>query len=196
MFTESYVVIPRGCLRDIVTSNLPFWDDTRLWVLARPLSGFAETFSWYLVEVAPGGGTDRPDDDPDAESVLFVVGGRATLTVGDETHSLEPGSYAFVPPGTTWTLRSAGDGADAEPLTFHWIRKAYERVEGIEVPEPFVVHQDDRAAQPRPRTPRAWGPPRVVDPHDRRHHNHRNNDGVEPRGAIPVPETPRMEHGR
>ena len=110
VFTEAYAVLPRGTMTDIVASRLPHWDDTRLWVIARPLSGFAETFSWYVVEVAPGGGTDRPDDDPDAESVLFVVGGRATLTVGDETHSLGPGGYAFVPPGTTWTLRSDGDG--------------------------------------------------------------------------------------
>ncbi len=28
----------------------------RMWVIARPLSGFAETFTHYVVEVAPGGG--------------------------------------------------------------------------------------------------------------------------------------------
>ena len=61
MFTEAYAVLPRGTMRDIVTSKLPFWDNTRLWVLARPLSGFAETFSQYVVEVAPGGGSDRPE---------------------------------------------------------------------------------------------------------------------------------------
>ena len=60
VFTESYAVIPRRCMSDIVTSFLPFWTDTRLWVLARPLSGFAESFSQYIVEVAPGGGSDRP----------------------------------------------------------------------------------------------------------------------------------------
>ena len=70
MFTEAYAVIPRGVMRDIVTSYLPFWDDTRLWVIARPLSGFAETFSQYIVEVSPGGGSDRPELDPSA-------GGRA-----------------------------------------------------------------------------------------------------------------------
>ena len=53
-------------MTDIVTSRLPHWDDTRLWVIARPLSGFAETFSWYVVEVAAGGGSARPDDDADA----------------------------------------------------------------------------------------------------------------------------------
>ena len=66
VFNEAYVVIPRGSMTDIVASFLPFWDDTRLWVLARPLSGFAETFSQYAVEVAPGGGSDRPESDPGA----------------------------------------------------------------------------------------------------------------------------------
>ena len=41
IFTEAYAVIPKGTMRDIVTSFLPFWDKTRLWVIARPLSGFA-----------------------------------------------------------------------------------------------------------------------------------------------------------
>ena len=71
----TYAVIPKGTMRDIVTSFLPFWEDTRLWVLSRPLSGFAETFSQYIMEVAPGGGSDRPETDPGAEAVLFVVEG-------------------------------------------------------------------------------------------------------------------------
>ena len=41
VFTDAYAVIPRGTMRDIVTSFLPFWENTRLWVIARPLSGFA-----------------------------------------------------------------------------------------------------------------------------------------------------------
>ena len=56
IFTDAYAVIPKGTMRDIVTSFLPFWDKTRAWVLARPMSGFAETFSHYIMEVAPGGG--------------------------------------------------------------------------------------------------------------------------------------------
>ena len=69
IFTEAYAVIPKGTMRDIVTSFLPFWDKTRLWVIARPLSGFAETFSQYIMEVAPGGGSDQPEADSDAEGV-------------------------------------------------------------------------------------------------------------------------------
>ena len=40
VFTEAYALIPRGVMRDIVTSYLPHWRDTRAWLIARPLSGF------------------------------------------------------------------------------------------------------------------------------------------------------------
>ena len=59
VFTEAYAVIPQGTMRDITTSALPHWDATRAWIIARPLSGFAETFSQYIMEVSPGGGSTR-----------------------------------------------------------------------------------------------------------------------------------------
>ena len=55
VFKDAYALIPKGTMRDIVTSFLPHWDNTRLWVIARPMTGFAETFSQYIMEVAPGG---------------------------------------------------------------------------------------------------------------------------------------------
>ena len=191
VFTEAYAVLPRGTMRDIVTSRLPFWDDTRLWVIARPLSGFAETFAQYVVEVAPGGGSDRPEPDPDAEAVLFVVDGTVDLAIDGEQHRLEPGGYAFLPPGTTWRLRN-DTGANA---TFHWIRKAYDRVEGIDVPAPFVTNEADVAVEAMPDTGGAWGTQRFVDPLDVRHDMHVNIVSFEPGGAIPFPETHVMEHG-
>src|SRR3954464_6460197 len=115
VFTEAYAVLPRGTMRDIVTSHLLFWDNTRLWVIARPLSGFAETFSQYIVEVSPGGGSDRPELDPAAEAVLLVVGGGLRLTIGDGSHRLEAGGYAFLPPAADWTLHND----EAAPARFH-----------------------------------------------------------------------------
>ena len=109
VFTESYAVIPKGTMRDIVTSQVPFWDDTRLWVLARPLSGFAETFSQYIMEVAPGGGSDQPETEAGAEAALFVVEGTATLGVDGATHMLKPGGFAYLPPDVEWTLYNKGD---------------------------------------------------------------------------------------
>ena len=190
VFTEAYAVLPRGTMRDTVTSRLPHWEDTRVWVIARPLSGFAETFSWYVVEVAPGGGSSAPEPSDEAEAVLFVVGGTVALTVGGVLHRVGAGGYAFLPPGTTWTLRNDSD-ANA---TFHWIRKAYERVDGVAVPEAFVTHESDVPVRPMPGTD-AWGTQRFVDPDDVRHDMHVNIVSFEPGGAIPFPETHVMEHG-
>jgi (S)-ureidoglycine aminohydrolase len=191
VFTEAYAVLPRGTMTDIVTSALPFWDDTRLWVIARPLSGFAETFSQYIVEVSPGGGSDQPEADPDAEGVILVVAGSLTLTLDGEGHELGEGGYAFLPPGQVWTLRNNG----TDKATFHWIRKAYQRVDGVDVPEAFVTNEADVEGREMPDTNGAWTTQRFVDPADVRHDMHVNIVNFEPGGAIPFPETHVMEHG-
>ncbi len=191
VFTEAYAVLPRGTMRDIVTSKLPFWEGTRLWVIARPLSGFAETFSQYIVEVSPGGGSDKPELDAGAEGVLFVVEGALTLSIEGEKHDLAPGGYAFLPPGSAWTLHNTSD----QVARFHWIRKAYQRVEGIEVPDAFVTNEVDVEGGEMPGTNGAWKTQRFVDPDDVRHDMHVNIVSFEPGGAIPFPETHVMEHG-
>lgn len=191
MFTEAYAVIPRGTLRDIVTSRLPFWEGTRLWVLARPLSGFAETFSQYVVETLPGGGSDRPESDPDAESVLFLMEGELTLVIDGRSHVMGPGGYAFIPPRASWTVRSTGEAA----ASWHWIRKRYQRVEGLEAPEPFVTNERDIVPTPMPGTDGTWATSRFVDPDDVRHDMHVTIVTFEPGGSIPFAETHVMEHG-
>ena len=191
MFTEAYAVIPRGTMSDIVTSYLPNWTETRLWVLARPLSGFAETFSQYIVEVSAGGGSDLPEDNPEAEGVLFVVDGQMMVTIGDEHHKLETGGYAFLPPGARWTLHNPG----SDPLRFHWIRKAYQKVDGLEVPPPFVTNERDVEPIPMPDTDGAWVTSRFVDPSDLRHDMHVNIVTFRPGAVIPFAETHVMEHG-
>ncbi|MDN5820526.1 MAG: (S)-ureidoglycine aminohydrolase, partial [Brachybacterium sp.] len=188
---ESYAVIPHGTLRDIVTSRLPFWDRTRLWVLARPLSGFAETFSQYLMEVAPGGGSESPETDPEAESVLFLMDGELTVVIDGATHTMGPGGYAFIPPETAWSVRNTG----ASPATWHWIRKRYQRVDGIELPTAFVTNEQDISPTPMPDTDGAWATTRFVDPDDLRHDMHVTVVSFEPGGTIPFAETHVMEHG-
>jgi (S)-ureidoglycine aminohydrolase len=191
MFTEAFAVLPRGTMTDIVTSALPFWTDTRLWVIARPLSGFAETFSQYIVEVAPGGGSEAPEADPNAEAVVFIVEGSPRVTMGEQTHQLEPGGYAYLPPGAQWTFHNPGD----EAARFHWIRKAYQQVPGVEPPEVFVTNERDIEPIPMPGTAGAWTTTRFVDQTDVRHDMHVNIVNFEPGGAIPFPETHVMEHG-
>jgi (S)-ureidoglycine aminohydrolase len=191
VFAEAYAVIPKGVMRDIVTSYLPHWRGTRAWIIARPLSGFAETFSQYIMEVAPGGGSDRPEPDPEAEGVLFVVEGGLSLTLAGQTHAMTPGGYAYIPPGSEWTLRNAG----AEPVRFHWIRKAYEEVEGLGLPDPLVLNEGDIAPTPMPGTEGKWATTRFVDPADLRHDMHVTIVTFGPGAVIPFAETHVMEHG-
>ena len=191
VFTEAYAVIPKGTMRDIVTSFLPHWESTRLWVLSRPLSGFAETFSQYIMEVHPGGGSDQPESDPNAEAVLFVTEGSAALDVAGSGYALEPGGYAYLPPGLHWKLRNSG----ASPLRFHWIRKSYQEVEGLSRPDAFVTNDADIEPIPMPGTEGRWATTRFVDPEDLRHDMHVNIVTFEPGGLIPFAETHVMEHG-
>ncbi len=191
IFTEAYAVIPRGVMTDIVTSALPHWEGTRAWVLARPLSGFAETFSQYAMEVAPGGGSERPEPDPRAEGVIFVTGGELTLTIARAEHVMEAGGYAYLPAGASWSVKNRGRDA----ATFQWVRKAYEAAEGIAAPDAFVTREADVPLSPMPGTDGRWATQRFVDPGDLSHDMHVNIVTFEPGGVIPFAETHVMEHG-
>ncbi len=191
MFTDAYAVIPKGTMRDIVTSFLPFWEGTRLWVLSRPLSGFAETFSQYIMEVQPGGGSDTPETDPNAEGVIFVVEGTVSLTLNETAHILETGGYAYIPPGSDWTLHNQGDAV----ARFHWVRKAYQSVTGLPAPDPIITNERDVTPVEMPGTEGRWSTTRFIDPQDLRHDMHVNIVNFEPGGVIPFLETHVMEHG-
>lgn len=191
VFTEAYAVIPKGVMRDIVTSFLPHWNKTRAWVLARPLTGFAETFAQMIVEIAPGGGSNGPEPEAGVQGVLFVVGGAVVVTLDGVEHALGLGGYAYLPAGCGWTIANRG----TEPATFHWVRKRYASVEGIERPEAFFTSDASVAPTPMPGTEGRWATTRFVDPSDLRHDMHVNIVTFQPGACIPFAETHVMEHG-
>jgi (S)-ureidoglycine aminohydrolase len=191
VFTDAYAVIPRGTMMDIVTSAFPFWDKTRAWILARPLSGFAETFSQYIMEVAPGGGSETPEPDPRVQGVIFVTEGSVEISLDGRSHTLTEGGYAYLPAGQRWSLRNRGEAA----ASFHWIRKRYEDVEGLDRPEALFLNEADIAPSVMPDTNGAWATTRFVDPADLRHDMHVTIVTFEPGGCIPFAETHVMEHG-
>ena len=191
IFTEAYAVIPASVQRDIVTSLLPNWQSHRAWILARPLSGFAETFAQYAVEVYPGGGSSTPETDPDAQAAMFVVDGTMRLTIGAESHDLGAGAFAYVPAGAPWTLWNTGDGT----AKFHWIRKKYTKLRGIQIPGPFVLHESEVPEAPMPNAGDTWTTQRFIDPLDMRHDFHVNIVNFRDGGRIPFAETHVMEHG-
>lgn len=191
VFTDAYAVIPKGVMQDIVTSQLPHWNGTRAWIIARPLSGFAETFSQYIMEVQPGGGSENPEPDPQAQGVLFITEGELNLKLAGESHVLQPGGYAYIPPGSEWSLKNSGDA----PARFHWVRKAYEYAAGLEVPAPLITSDQQVAPTVMPDTEGKWATTRFVDPNDLRHDMHVTIVTLQPGAVIPFLETHVMEHG-
>ncbi|MDI3338438.1 bifunctional allantoicase/(S)-ureidoglycine aminohydrolase [Defluviimonas aestuarii] len=191
VFTEAYCVIPKGCFSDIVTSALPGWKNTRLWLIARPMSGFAETFSQYVMEVGPGGGSDLPEPDPVAQGVIFVTDGEVRLSLDGTWHDLGTGGYAYIPPGCDWKLHNGTD----HPARFHWVRKLYEYAPGIAAPKAFVTSDKDVKPVAMPDTGGRWATTRFADPDDIAHDMHVNIVTFQPGGVIPFEETHVMEHG-
>ena len=194
VFTEAYAVIPRGTMRDIVTSALPFWEGTRLWVLSRPLSGFAETFSQYIMEVQPGGGSDRPDTDTGAEGVPVRDRGPGRLADG-RGRAPRAGS-----PGALPTCRRARTGPCGPRATSRrgstGFRRLYEAVSpGSTCPRCWC--RATMTSRPRPcrARRRRWATTRFVDPADLRHDMHVTIVTFQPGGVIPFAETHVMEHG-
>ncbi|WP_309108660.1 bifunctional allantoicase/(S)-ureidoglycine aminohydrolase [Arthrobacter sp.] len=187
---EAYTVIPKGALRDIVTSNLPGWNQSRAWIIARPIAGFATTFSQLIVEVAPGGGSQKPEAESGVEGVIFLTRGQLGLTLDGDLHHLEAGGYAYLAAGSDWSIRNSS----GEAATFQWIRKAYEPLEGFQA-KSFVTSDQAVEARPMPGTNGAWATTRFVDPDDLAHDMHVNIVTFQPGGTIPFAETHVMEHG-
>ncbi|MEZ2370118.1 bifunctional allantoicase/(S)-ureidoglycine aminohydrolase [Arthrobacter sp. RCC_34] len=188
--TEAYTVIPKGVLTDIVTSLLPGFTNTRSWIIARPISGFATTFSQLIVEVGPGGGAPKAEFESGVEGVIFVVKGTLTLNLKGEQHVMEEGGYAYLAAGDEWGVENtSGDIA-----TFHWIRKAYDRLEGYEATS-FVTNEKDVEGTAMPDTDGVWKTQRFVPSDDLAHDMQVNIVTFQPGGVIPFPETHVMEHG-
>lgn len=186
-----YIVIPRQVMRDIVFSLLPHWEKTISWILSRPLTGFSETFSHYIMDVVPGGGSEFPEPDLEVESVIFVTHGSCTITIDSKPHRMGPGGYGYLPPNCRWNFKSDGE----ENCVFHWIRKRYEVVDDVPVPEPFFKNETEITPQVMPHTEGRWSTTRFVQPDDLRHDMHVNIVNFEPGATIPFLETHVMEHG-
>ena len=191
-FTEAYAVLPRGTMRDIVTSALPFWEDTRLWVIARPLSGLRRD----VLAVHRRGVARRRQRQARAGPGRRgrPLRRRGRRPAHDRGRGARPRTRRLRLPARRLHVDAARP-TRSETARFHWIRKAYERVEGIDVPEPFVTNEVDVPGGEMPGTEGRWTTQRFVDPADVRHDMHVNIVNFEPGGVIPFPETHVMEHG-
>ncbi|MDE0030143.1 MAG: cupin domain-containing protein [Deltaproteobacteria bacterium] len=86
-----------------------------LYPCVEPRTTGTRHFSMGLQQVDPHSEIPLHSHD-DFEEILFVFGGRATATVGNETAEIVPGSVVFIPPRTNHGFVNDHD----EPLWITW----------------------------------------------------------------------------
>lgn len=91
-------------------------------VEARTVAGARETTIQVLISaqegphfalrkfsMQKGGGMPRHTNTVEHEQ--YVLGGEATITIGDETHRVTVGDVVFIPAGAAHSYENTGDGA-------------------------------------------------------------------------------------
>lgn len=110
---RNYAILPP---EGVAVSVLPEWRDTVARVLAAPAMG--ARFAEYLLEVAPGGGSEQALRE-DMQMFLYVLEGTAELDLNGKAHRLGPGGFAYGRPGTRFALRASS------PLRVLWLKKVH-----------------------------------------------------------------------
>ena len=158
VFTEAYAMIPRGTHARHHRQPLPHWDAPGCGCWPGRCRASPRPSASTSSRCGPAAARPARATDPDAEAVLFVVGGTVALTVDGDDH-------AWAPAATPTSAGRPGRCAttDGRAATFHWIRKAYERVDGVDAPG-VRDPEHDVARSPMPDTDGAWATQRFVDP--------------------------------
>ncbi|MGO7675363.1 cupin domain-containing protein, partial [Rhizobium ruizarguesonis] len=99
-----------------------------------------------------------------------VVEGEMTVELDGNSHALRAGSLAYLPAGSVWRLKNGSSTA----AKFHWIRKAFQEVEGLEPPPAIFTHEDQHTISAMPDNDGRWGTTRFIDPADVRYDMHVN----------------------
>jgi len=122
----------------VLTSRLPNYDKTVVRFLAGPVLGAC--FVQFILEVERGGGAIRPTREEGVQHFYLVLSGAAEIRIsGGAARPLPQGSFAYLPPGTEFTLRAAGDS----PARILGLRKRYETAPDVSPPEAIVSSLDE-----------------------------------------------------
>jgi (S)-ureidoglycine aminohydrolase len=124
-----------------VFSGLPGFQDVRAQVMGAPQLG--AKFVEYELFVDAGGKTLAPRCE-NLEHFFYVLEGGLSFETSGVVHALEPGCFAWLPPQTVFSFVNKTQ-AQARLV---WIRRPYEKVEGIDVPAEIIRHQSEVSADP------------------------------------------------
>ncbi len=134
----SYMLFPKA---NRVEHNLPGFDGVQAQVLAAPQLG--AKFVEHELLVHPNGKTSKPVEQA-YEQFLFVLEGKLELELDGKKHRMEEGGFCWLPPHRAYKFKNAQD----QLTRLAWIRRKYEVVDGIAIPDPIVAHESDVRADP------------------------------------------------
>src|SRR5579859_52978 len=133
-----YSILPAA---NRVFSTLPGFQKVQAQVLATPQLG--ARFVEHELVIHAGGGTARPRAEA-WEHFLFVLEGEVTFRLDGAQQTLAKGCFCWLPPSRPFEFTN-GAQADCRMI---WIRRRYETVEGLAMPEPIIAHESDVPAYP------------------------------------------------
>jgi len=129
------LITPPGLVR----APLPGWPGAACAVMISPAMG--ARFAQIHVLLPPGaqGHGQRSRE----ELFVYVRAGSLGVTIADARATLNPGGYAYIPPGAVYVLRP--EGGEVELLVF---QRAYTPQAGIPAPEPVLGHEQNILGAP------------------------------------------------
>jgi (S)-ureidoglycine aminohydrolase len=116
-------------------SFIPGLKDTDAQFLATEELG--ADFNMTELNIKPGGGTSRTISSQELQTFLYVLEGSLELTFDGRRCEMEPGGYAWLPPGAPYDLNNLTDGLSR----VIWFRRRYHRVDDFQLPEPLVRNE-------------------------------------------------------
>jgi (S)-ureidoglycine aminohydrolase len=136
--TGSYMIFPRS---NRVEHHLPHFEGVLAQVLATPQLGAKFIEHELLIEA--NGGTTKPRDE-EFEQFFFVLEGELQFELEGKSHQMVQGGFCWLPPNRPYRFVNKGEAL----CRAIWIRRRYEVVDGIAVPEPIFAHESDVPAYP------------------------------------------------
>ena len=133
LVTRNYAVLPPD---GMFPSFVPWLHKASVFYQTTPKMG--ASFAQGRLEAAPGGGTTAPRNDG-LEHFLYVLEGTLEVAADDASAALEPGGFAYVPAGASYSLRNAGEVL-AKAV---WISRPYVAAEGVAPPRARFGSRED-----------------------------------------------------
>jgi (S)-ureidoglycine aminohydrolase len=134
----SYMIFPRA---NRVENHLPGFEGVLAQVLSTPQHG--AKFVEHELLVDPNGGTVKHCQE-EFEQFFYVLEGQVKFELEGKSHKLVQGSFTWLPPQVAYAFHNQDDALSRVV----WIRRRYEKVEGIAIPAAIVAHESDVRADP------------------------------------------------